>query len=691
MRTDSVLSLLCDSAGGIIRIIRDDIRFADGVQGRTGVYAVLDELNAMKFRDFLTELYEKQAIFNWEINLRTGDVMKTFYFNGGLFENNALIVASDYSFGHAYFYDEMMKINNQQMVSLRETIKKLSQEMVLKLEQELKTYDEFSSLNNELVSLQRQLAKTNIDLKLAKEKAESADRTKSMFLATMSHEIRTPMHGIIATAELLAHSGLSDTQRKSLGIIMDSGHLLLNVINDILDLSKIEAEEMKLSRVRFRLQETIDHAKGMLRSRAETQQTRMTCYIDPQLAEEYYGDPTRLGQILINLIGNAVKFTYKGDIDLRVFKLSGGGDKQRLRFEVKDTGIGISRENSEKLFMPFFQVDNSLTNQFHSTGLGLSISKRLVAMMDGSIGVISKEGAGSTFWFEIDLDFATEPLHTVNPVSTGIQERRRPEGRERSSTILLAEDNEVVRNILILQLQKLGYEQVITAANGEETLKLWKEEKPDIILMDNQMPVLNGFDATRRIREMERERGMAVYTPIISVTANAMKGDKELSLDAGMDDYITKPVLLDKLREVLDKWLAISDFTAAGREEGNEAESGMLNRKTIEDIVALPWDEQDRELLKQLIGMYRQDMPGKLCLLKEAVEAADYNQMGQIAHAIKSASVSVGLSALGQLLAGFEQHARAQDMIICGALLDEIEGLFKESCEAFDRMIEQTQ
>lgn len=400
-------------------------------------------------------------------------------------------------------------------------------------------------------SLEETVATRTRELAAAKEAAESASRAKSAFLANMSHELRTPMNGVMGMLEL-ARRRMSDPKGLDhLEKAKTAATNLLAVLNDILDLSKIEAERMVLEDIPLQIAGIVANLTSVLGHKAEEKGLRLETDVPAELSLlPLKGDPLRLGQILLNLAGNAIKFTEHGHVRLRVRSVKETPEAVQVRFEIIDTGIGIDPEAQSRLFTSFEQADNSTTRKYGGTGLGLAICKRLVQLMGGEIGVESAPGAGSTFWFCIPLGRRTldavPPAPTFEPTEAERQLRRDHAG----TRVLLAEDEPVNREVSCGLLGDVGL-TVDTAADGRQALAMARQNRYDLILMDMQMPNLNGIDATRSIRAASLNRD----TPILAMTANAFDDDRQACLAAGMNDHIAKPVDPDRLYETLLKWL----------------------------------------------------------------------------------------------------------------------------------------
>ena len=383
------------------------------------------------------------------------------------------------------------------------------------------------------------------ELRRAKEIAEDSTRTKSEFLASMSHEIRTPMNGIIATAGLLKGTELDDTQRDYVDIIDYSANNLLTIINDILDISKIEAGQITLESIDFNLHNVIYETVKLLRAKAEEKGIAFKGNIHESVPLYAKGDPIRFKQIIINLLNNAIKFTRQGSVTIDVETIESGEKQRKYLIKVSDTGIGIPENSKEKIFAEYMQADPATTRLYGGTGLGLSISKKLVELMKGEIGFESTENVGSTFWFTCVFDIGKEPPYDLEYSAPG------QNGNLNKLYVLVAEDNLVNQKVAIATLKKMGC-RIEIADNGKIARDLHRINRYDVILMDVQMPVMDGLEATRLIREYEKQQRFEKKVKIIAMTANAMKEDRQRCLDAGMDEYISKPFKALELSRILD-------------------------------------------------------------------------------------------------------------------------------------------
>jgi two-component system, sensor histidine kinase len=398
-----------------------------------------------------------------------------------------------------------------------------------------------------------ELEKRNRDLKASNEAAEAASRAKSAFLATMSHELRTPMNGVVGMTELLLNGGLAPAQRRSVDIIRRSALSLLKILNDILDFSKIEAGQLETESLSFDLRRATDQVLSVLQSQVDAKGLQLRLDWPADLPTAVIGDPTRFAQIVTNLVGNAVKFTATGSVTLRARMASEDGPILQFQFEVEDTGVGIPPDALPRLFQSFTQSDSSITRKYGGTGLGLAIVRRLCELIGGDCGVRSEFGRGSTFWFTLSLK---RDLQHRSAQASGVFQVLRPRragaGGEPGLHVLLVEDNLINQEVTLGMLELIGARASV-ADNGLRALEMLSvPHEYDLVLMDCQMPEMDGLEATRRTRE--HERGSGAHVPIVALTANAMVGDRDLCLAAGMDDFLSKPFQLRELAAAINRW-----------------------------------------------------------------------------------------------------------------------------------------
>lgn len=693
-------------------------------------------------------------------------------------------------------------------------------------DEQLAAYSE--DLEEKVVLRTGELEQAVRELQLAMEAAQAASRAKSQFLANMSHEIRTPMNGIIGMAELLLSTSLDEKQRRFAQSVRRSGEALMSIINDILDFSKIEAGKMELEETTFDLHEVVADVIELLAEGAQRKGLEIASLVEQNVPSQLVGDSLRVHQVLMNLVGNAIKFTSRGEVVLSVTLREDRGEEVLLLIKVKDTGIGIPDDVKEHIFDSFSQADASTTRNFGGTGLGLTIARQLVELMGGVLGVRSEAGVGSTFWFTIrfrkpadasrtslavpvslagyrglivddnstNLSILHHELHSWGmssdmadnagaaldllrsasaagrpydlaildmhmPGMNGIQlaraikaepdlERTRllmltsvghygdeAEARRAGiesyiskpvrhsrlysaiidlleightlgegpvlraeqkpcrfqARILLVEDNPVNQDVAAAMLESAGC-TVTMAVNGAEALDLMERRRFDLIFMDCQMPVMDGYTAARKIREREQEMAGSGHRIIIAITAHAMSEDREQCLAAGMDDYLAKPFTQDQMRTILERWIGRLKVPAAADARGEAV--GTLPGEPVPppprfdpailDSIRAFQRQEKQELLPRLVNSYRTSSPELMASIKSGIEAGNASAVSFAAHTLKSSSAILGMTALAEGCRKMESAGRAGDLSNAPALMEEVESEYRAALEYLDSL-----
>ncbi len=539
-----------------------------------------------------------------------------------------------------------------------------------KTDNQKKEVKQVALLKAEIASLKQ----TNSELRKSARKADSASKAKSDFLAMISHEIRTPMNGVIGLSKLLLDADLGERQRHFAELINTSASSLLTLINSLLDYSKIEAEKMVLDVEPFDIYNLVEELVKIYSVTANQKGLAVRLKMDQKLSRYYLGDEYRIRQILVNLIGNSIKFTEKGEITIEIEKKEQKEDTDLIRFLVKDTGIGVAPQMAKKLFQPFSQADDSSTRRFGGTGLGLSICAKLVELMNGKIGLESEVGIGSTFSFSLYLQprgiegkqVILQKTITQLPLPLVQNNNVEKQDQDDGNVKILIVDDDRTNRIVLEELFRSTGATLYSAENGKEALDQCQNINFDLIFMDCQMPVMDGFEATKQIYSVYKRQFISI-PPIIALTADATSQTKEMCYEVGMSDYLIKPLDFEILQSTLDTWLepdkrlqVVSTDNAKkyaiNDKQGDKRKLSVINNETFERL------KEHVGNIEHIVSVFLNSIQNRYGELQQAVNEKDADQVKKIAHMLKGSSSQIGATELARLCATVEQAGTQNNM-----------------------------